>query len=104
MIVNRLRVLAPTEPAIDQGALTADLGGDGELAARSVQALRDLRALAQRDAASLRRLGAELDDESPILVPQLDREVSDVAGLVIVERFLFAQPRERSAMLSAQAF
>ena len=104
LIVNRLRVLAPTEPAIDQGALTADLGGDGELAARSVQALRDLRALARRDAASLRRLGAELDDESPILVPQLDREVSDVAGLVIVERFLFAEPRERSAMLSAQAF
>ena len=104
LIVNRLRVLAATEPAIDQGALTGDLGGDGELAARSVQALRDLRALAQRDATSLRRLGAELDDDSPILIPQLDREVDDVAGLVIVERFLFAQPRERSAMLSAQAF
>jgi anion-transporting ArsA/GET3 family ATPase len=104
LIVNRLRVLAPTEPAIDQRVLTADLGGDGELAARSVRALRDLRALAQRDAASLGRLVAELDDEHPILVPQLDREVSDVAGLVTVERFLFAQPRDRSAMLSAQAF
>jgi len=104
LVVNRMRVLAPTPPAIDESRLTADLGGDGELAARSVRALRDLRALAQRDAASLGRLVAELDDEHPILVPQLDREVSDVAGLVTVERFLFAQPRDRSAMLSAQAF
>jgi hypothetical protein len=47
---------------------------------------------------------AELDDEHPILVPQLDREVSDAAGLVIVQRFLFAPPRESAALLSAQAF
>jgi anion-transporting ArsA/GET3 family ATPase len=104
LVVNRMRVLAPTEPVIDESTLTADLGGDGELAARSVQALRDLRALAQRDATSLRRLAAELDDEHPILVPQLDREVSDIAGLVSVQRFLFAQPRERSALLAGQAF
>ena len=104
LVVNRIRVLAPTEPAIDESALTADFGGDGELAARSVRTLRELRALARRDATSLRRLTAELDDEHPIIVPQLDREVSDVAGLVIVQRFLFAPPRERSALLSAQAF
>ena len=64
----------------------------------------DLRALARRDAASLRRLTAELDDKHPIVVPQLDRDVSDVAGLVAVQRFLFASPRERSALLAAQAF
>ena len=104
LIVNRTRLLAPTEPTIDEAALTADLGGDAELAARSLQTLRDLRALACRDAVSLRRLAAELDDEHPILVPQLDREISDAAGLVIVQRFLFAQPRETAALLSAQAF
>ena len=104
LVVNRMRVLAPTEPAIDESALTSDFGGDGELAARSVRTLRELRALARRDATSLRRLAAELDDEHPILVPQLDREVSDIAGLVIVQRFLFAPPQERSALLSAQAF
>jgi anion-transporting ArsA/GET3 family ATPase len=104
LVVNRTRVLAPTEPAIDEAALTADLGGDAELAARSLRTLRDLRALAHRDATSLRRLAAELDDEHPILVPQLDREVSDVAGLAIVQRFLFAPPRESAALLSAQAF
>jgi anion-transporting ArsA/GET3 family ATPase len=104
LVVNRIRVLAPTEPTIDQSALTTDLGGDSELAATSVQALRELRALAHRDATSLRHLAAELDDEHPILVPQLDREVSQVAGLVIVQRFLFAPPRERAALLAAQAF
>jgi len=104
LVVNRVRMLARTAPTIDESALTAVFGGDGDLAARSVQALRDLRALARRDAASLRRLSAELDDEHPILVPQLDRDVSDVAGLVAVQRFLFARRRERSALLAEQAF
>jgi hypothetical protein len=104
LVVNRLRALARTRPAIDESALAADLGGDADLAARSVQALKDLRALAHRDAASLRRLTAELDDKHPILVPQLDRDVSDMAGLVAVQRYLFATPRERSALLAEQAF
>ena len=104
LVVNRMRMLAAAPPPTDESALAADLGGDDELAARSVRALRDLRALARRDAVSLHRLAAELDDEDPIVVPQLDREVSDLAGLVIVQCFLFAPPRERSALLAAQAF
>jgi anion-transporting ArsA/GET3 family ATPase len=104
LVVNRVRVLARNPPTIDESALAADFDGDRRLAARSIQALGDLRALAQRDAASLRRLSAEFDDERPILVPQLDRDVSDVAGLVAVQRFLFASRRERSALLAEQAF
>jgi len=104
LVVNRLRVLARSRPAIDEASLAGDFGGDVELAARSVQALRDMRALAKRDATSLRRLTAELDDAHPILVPQLDRDVSDMAGLVAVQRYLFATPRERSALLAEQAF
>jgi anion-transporting ArsA/GET3 family ATPase len=104
LIVNRFRVLARSRPPINESALTVELGGDSELAARSIQALGDLRTLARRDAASLRRLAAELDDERPILVPQLARDVSDVAGLVAVQRFLFASRRERSALLAEHAF
>ena len=104
LIVNRVRVLAPAEPAIDEATLTADLGGDGELAARSVRALRELRALAHRDASSLRRLAAELDEPHPILVPQLDHEASDAAGLVTIQRLLFAPARERTGLLNAHAF
>jgi anion-transporting ArsA/GET3 family ATPase len=104
LVVNRMRPLARTRPAIDEASLAVDLGGDADLAARSVQALRDMRALAKRDAASLRRLTDEVDDAQPILVPQLERDVSDMAGLVAVQRYLFATPRERSALLAEQAF
>ncbi len=104
LVVNRVRVLARNPPTIEESALTANFGGDAELAARSVQALGDLRALARRDAASLRRLSVELDDEHPILVPQHARDVTDAAGLVAVQRFLFASRRERSALLAGEAF
>jgi anion-transporting ArsA/GET3 family ATPase len=103
LVVNRMRVPASGSRAIDEAALIADLGGDAELAARSIQALRDMRALALHDAAGLRRLAAELDDH-PIVVPQLDRDVSDIAGLATMERFLFAAGRERAALLAAHAF
>jgi len=104
LVVNRVRVLARNPPPVDEAALTADLDGDGDLAARSLQALDDLRALARRDAAGLRRLAAEIDDRQPILVPQLDRDVSDLAGLVAVERFLFVSRRQRPALLAERAF
>ena len=104
LIVNRQRVLARTRPAIDERALAADLGGDSDLAARSVRALRDLRALARRDAGNLRYLTAELDDRHPIVIPQMDHDISDLAGLLLVERYLFATQRERSSLLAEQAF
>ncbi len=104
VVVNQVRMLAHAAQPADEPALAADFGGDADLAERSLQALRDLRALARRDAASMRRLAVELDDEHPILVPQLDRDVSDVAGLVAVQRFLFAARRERSALLAERAF
>ena len=104
LIVNRLRVLAQDPAAVDERALAAELGGDHDLAARSVQALHDLRSLARRDADGLRRLSDEIDDDRPILVPQLGRDISDVAGLAAVCRFLFATGRERSALLAEHAF
>ncbi len=104
LVVNRVRVLARERPPIDESALAVDFGGDADLASRAVQALGDLRALAQRDAASLRRLSAALGDGRPILVPQMDLEVSDAAGLVAVQRFLFASRSERSRLLAEQAF
>jgi len=104
LVVNRVRVLASGRPAVDESALLADLGGLDELAAKSMQALRDMRTLAQRDTTNLRRLASELGENDPILVPQLDEEASDVAGLAIVERFLFAGSRERPARLAAYAF
>jgi anion-transporting ArsA/GET3 family ATPase len=104
LVVNRVRLLARTRPAIDESSLAADFGGDADLAARSMQALADLRALARRDAASIRRLPSALGDGRPILVPQMDLEVGDVAGLLGVQRYLFASPQERAALLAEEAF
>jgi anion-transporting ArsA/GET3 family ATPase len=104
LIVNRVRAVARSRPNVDAAALAGELGGDGELANRSIRALEDLRALARRDAASVRHLLAELHLQHPVLVPQLGRDVSDVASLVAVQRFLFASRRERSALLAEHAF
>ena len=104
LVINRVRVLAPSPPTIDESALAADFEGDRRLAARSIRTLEDLRALARRDAASLRRLSAEFDDARPFLVPQFDHDVSDVAGLIAVQRFLFASRRERLGLLADEAF
>ena len=97
LVINRVRVLAPVEPAIDESSLAEDFHGDRHLAAKSIAALEDLRALARRDAANLRRLSTEISDGRPILIPQFDHDVSDLAGLV-VQRLLFA-PRHESAEL-----
>ena len=104
LVVNRVRPLARSSRGADEQALAAGLGGDRDLAARSVRALADLRSLARRDAAGLRRLVAELDERNPILVPQLERDVSDVAGLISIERFLFAPRRKRASLLAEHAF
>jgi len=104
LVVNSVRMLAEPPPVVDEGALVADFGGDAGLAARSLRTLHDLRALAARDAAGLERLRRELSGEPPILVPQLDRDVHDVDGLVAVHRFLFASPDERATLLSDAAF
>lgn len=104
LVVNRMRILARNPPTIDESALTSDFDGDRRLAAKSIKALGDMRALAGRDAACLRRLSGELDGERPLLVPQLDPDISDVAGLVAVQRFLFASQNERTALLAENAF
>ena len=104
LVVNRVRVLSPSPPAIDEAALTSELDGNADLAARAIRTLHDLRALAERDAASLRRLETALDDPDPMIVPQQDRDVADLAGLVAVQRFLFARPGDAARLLAEQAF
>ena len=91
LIVNRVRVLArppnPRSTSVSSPRISAEMvssppGPCGRCGtcAHSPSAMPP----------ACGRLAAELDDEHPILVPQLGREVSDVAGLVTVERFLFA--------------
>ncbi len=70
-------------------ALLADELGE-RLAARVAGNLADFDVLARRDAESVRRLAAALDEHEPIVVAHLDRDVSDLAGLARVAKYLFA--------------
>jgi anion-transporting ArsA/GET3 family ATPase len=59
--------------------LEPDLGE--RLAARVAANLADFDVLARRDDATVRRLSGELDDPAPVLVPHLDEDIQDLAGL-----------------------
>ena len=65
------------------------------LAVRVTENFRDYHVLAQRDDHNLARLARQLDESRLLLVPQLDDDVHDVAGLLRIHRYLFATQSER---------
>ncbi len=71
-----------------QALLTGELGE--RLAARVANNLADFDVLAQRDRSSVDRLERDLGDSAPILVPQLDQDVHDLAGLDRIAGHLFS--------------
>jgi anion-transporting ArsA/GET3 family ATPase len=64
-------------------------GLPADLALRVRQAAAELDALADRDAAAIARLQAELGVEHAIVVPHLPDDVHDIDGLVAIQRHLF---------------
>ena len=90
LIVNRVHRdgLEGHSPAEVQALLAGELGE--RLAARVASNLADFDVLARRDRATVKRLAQALDDPAPILVPHLDGDVQDLAGLDFVARHLFA--------------
>jgi anion-transporting ArsA/GET3 family ATPase len=83
LVVNRLHVAQESD-----GDLTAVLGED--LAGRVATAAHELAALAEREAAAVEDLRAELGDPPTIVVPELDGDVHDVEGLALMREHLFA--------------
>jgi anion-transporting ArsA/GET3 family ATPase len=71
----------------DVKALLASELGDG-LAARVAHNLADFDILVQRDRATVKRLSRELHEPHPLLVPHLDQDVQDLAGLARVASHL----------------
>ncbi len=71
----------------DVRALLAPELGAG-LAARVAHNLADFDILAQRDRATVKRLSRELHEHHPLLVPHLDQDVQDLAGLARVASHL----------------
>ncbi|MBJ7518108.1 MAG: ArsA family ATPase [Solirubrobacteraceae bacterium] len=90
LIVNRVHTLpegleaGAAETIADE--LTDALGEN--LAGKVAATVRDAELLSTRDAAAIARLGREVDDPDPVLIPELDDDVHDVDGLVLVHRHL----------------
>ncbi len=100
VIVNRVH--HDEAPDADPDEVAAELEGElgAKLARRVAENFRDYQLLAHRDAANIERLAAKLDERRLVLVPHLDDDVHDVAGLARIQRFLFASEEERARMLA----
>jgi anion-transporting ArsA/GET3 family ATPase len=91
LIVNRVHALdggaTPLTPEDVAARLGEELGT--RLAAKVARTYGEALAVAERDAAAIARLTAETGDHSPVIVPELDGDVHDVAGLAAVHEHLF---------------
>ena len=84
VVVNRMHDPLPGDGA---GDLDERLGP--ELAAKVAHNLEDFRTLAERDRANLRGLSSRLGRKPMVQVPDLDQEVNDLAGLALMNDYLF---------------
>ena len=98
LIVNRVTP-STQDDDVDVAALTAQLSGTLEpaLAGKVARTYAETQVLAHRDLLSIARLEAELGVDDPMLVPQIDGDVHDIAGLLGVYRHLFEVPAEADA-------
>ena len=104
VIVNKVHY--ETEDAEGNGDLHADLAAalsDEELAARVAANFDDFRALAASDRRNIERLVAEIGTDAVIEVPYIDEDVHDLAGLMEVNRYLFASSSEEREAIAASA-
>ncbi|HEY2320214.1 MAG TPA: ArsA-related P-loop ATPase [Solirubrobacteraceae bacterium] len=100
VIVNRVHhdILGESEPEHLLSALGEELAPD--LAARVAENFFDYHRLARRDARNVARLHDELADQPLLLVPHLDDDVHDVAGLLRVHRYLFASDADHERLIA----
>jgi anion-transporting ArsA/GET3 family ATPase len=90
LIVNRVHFDGLGDSSVEQvqALLAPDLGE--RLARRVAGNLADFDVLVQRDRGTVARLSRELGERDPILVPHLDEDVRDVAGLARLAEHLFS--------------
>jgi anion-transporting ArsA/GET3 family ATPase len=100
VVVNRVHHdEAPDADPDDVAASLEDELGP-KLAGKVAENFRDYQVLARRDHENIERLSGKLDEPRLCLVPYLDEDVHDVAGLARIHRFLFASDAERERLLS----
>jgi anion-transporting ArsA/GET3 family ATPase len=95
IVVNRMHVEADVDdPEVPDGL-------DPELERRLVENFEDFRALAVRDRENVAELTADVGERPVIVVPYLDEDVHDLAGLEAMNEFLFGLDREPSEAAEA---
>jgi anion-transporting ArsA/GET3 family ATPase len=89
-IVNRVHLHGlDGHSAEEVEALLAGELGDA-LARRTAGNLADFDVLVRRDRDTIARLRRELDEPNPVIVPHLDEDIQDLAGLARIAGHLFA--------------
>ena len=100
VVVNRVHhdLLSGRDPR----GLTRALNGllPPDLAARVAENFADYHVLAGRDDRNIARLAEALEEDPMLLVPQLDGDVHDLAGLLQMHRYLFAAGEERERLIA----
>jgi anion-transporting ArsA/GET3 family ATPase len=102
VVVNRVHY----DEALDAGderieEALAEALPDRDLAARVAANYSDWRALAERDRRNVDHLAREMRTRAVIEVPELDDDVHDLAGLMAINRYLFASGAEEREALAA---
>jgi anion-transporting ArsA/GET3 family ATPase len=83
------------------GPELTDAVADEGLAARVRKNFEDFRALSERDRRNVEHLAREMRTRAVIRVPYLDEDIHDLAGLMEVNRYLFASGSEERAEIAA---
>ena len=83
-------------------ALAGALGNE-DLAERVASNFADYDALAHRDRRNVRRLAKQMRTRAVIEVPYLDHDVHDLAGLMEINRYLFAGGAAERERIAAEA-
>ena len=102
VIVNKVHY--EDELPVEQEELGGELTeavGDEELAERVRQNFEEFRVLSERDRKNVEHLAAEMRTRAVIRVPYLDEDVHDLAGLMEINRYLFASGSEERAEIAA---
>jgi anion-transporting ArsA/GET3 family ATPase len=102
VIVNKVHY--EDELPVEQGELGPELAeaiGDDDLARRVRENFNDFQAMSARDRRNVEHLAAEMRTRAVIRVPYLDEDVHDLAGLMEVNRYLFASGSEERAAIAA---
>jgi anion-transporting ArsA/GET3 family ATPase len=89
LIINRVHSVG--QPAPTLAAAAGQLGAefDAPLAAKLLNSYSDSLTLAERDAATVKRLTEEIGE--PVIVPELAGDVHDVEGLIAIHDQLFVR-------------